>query len=155
MTAKADKGNSLVILPTEQYESKIQNFINENKFHKTDIDPTKTYQNQIRNTVKQSKLLIPSNSTWKYTNVNSSTPTIRGLIKTHKPDLPIRPVVNWKSTPAYKLSRTFTQKINELAPLPYAFKVEKLLTTNTRKPQSNPLTYLPHQPSQTCTLTSL
>jgi hypothetical protein len=44
------------------------------------------------------------------------SPTIRGLIKTHKPDLPTCLVINWKNTSAYKLSRTFTQKINELAP---------------------------------------
>jgi hypothetical protein len=51
-------------------------------------------------------------------------PTIKGLIKLHKPDLPIRPVVNWRNAPAYKMSRSFIQKIKELAPLPYAFNVK-------------------------------
>jgi hypothetical protein len=32
--------------------------------------------------------------------------------------------VNWRSAPAYKLARLFTQKINYLAPLPNAFNIE-------------------------------
>jgi hypothetical protein len=81
----------------------------------------KTFQNQIRKTIKQSKCLIPSNSTWKYTKLNPSAPTIKGLIKLQKPDLPICPVIKWRNVPAYKLSRSFTQKIKELSPLPHAF----------------------------------
>jgi hypothetical protein len=38
--AKTDKGNSLVIIPSKQYEDKIQNFVDNNKFHVTDTDPT-------------------------------------------------------------------------------------------------------------------
>jgi hypothetical protein len=72
--AKADKGNSLVILTTEQYDSKIQNFLNENKFHKTNTDPTKMFQNKIQKTIKESKLLIPSISTWKYTKLKPISP---------------------------------------------------------------------------------
>jgi hypothetical protein len=79
--AIANKSSSLVILPTEQYKSKVQNLINENKFRKTNTDPTKAFQSQIQKTLKQSKFLIPSNSTWKYTNLNPSAPTIKGLIK--------------------------------------------------------------------------
>jgi hypothetical protein len=55
--------------------------------------------------------------------MNPSAPTIRGLIKIHKSDMPIRPVVNWKNAPAYKLSRLLTSKINQLSPLPYTFNV--------------------------------
>jgi hypothetical protein len=46
-----------VILPTHQYDSKIQNFLLENNFHTTTTDPTKTFQTQIRKTVKESKNL--------------------------------------------------------------------------------------------------
>jgi hypothetical protein len=41
---RADKGNTLVIKPTEQYESKMQDFIEANKLPSTPTDPTKTYQ---------------------------------------------------------------------------------------------------------------
>ena len=57
MIARADKGNSIVILPTQQYESKIQDFLQGNNFITTTKDPTNTYQTEIKNTIKQSKTL--------------------------------------------------------------------------------------------------
>jgi hypothetical protein len=57
-------------------------------------------------------------------NLNPSAPTIKGLIKIHEPDQPIRPVVNWRGAPAYKLAKLFTQKIRQLAPLPNAYNIE-------------------------------
>lgn len=50
----------------------------------------------------------------------------RGLIKTHKPHCPILPVVNWKSTPRYKLSELFTDKINQLILLPHVHLIQLL-----------------------------
>jgi hypothetical protein len=61
---------------------------------------------------------------WKYTNMNAFAPTIKGLIKIHKSDMPIRPVVNWRNAPAYKLSRFLTSKINHFSPLSYSFNVK-------------------------------
>ena len=55
MIAHADKGNSIVILPTQQYETKIQNFLRSNNFHTATTDPTKNFQAQIRKTIKESK----------------------------------------------------------------------------------------------------
>jgi hypothetical protein len=72
---------------------------------------------------KLSKTLIPKDDRWKYTNLNPSTPTLKELIKFHKPGQPIRPLVNWRGAPAYKLSKLFTQKINNIAPLPNRFNV--------------------------------
>jgi len=50
MITRADKGNTMVISPTFQYESKIQNFIDNNNFTKITYDPTNTFQNQIGKT---------------------------------------------------------------------------------------------------------
>jgi len=49
-------------------------------------DPTKTFQSKVRNTINKSKILIPKESRWKYTNMNPSAPTMKGLIKVHKPN---------------------------------------------------------------------
>jgi hypothetical protein len=124
MIAQADKGNSLVILPIQQYDSKIQDFIQANNFQDTTKDPTKNFQSQIRKAISNSKTLIPRETKWKYVNMNPSAPSIKGLIKIHKPDQPIRPVVNWQRAPAYKLARLFTQKIRQLAPLPEVYNVD-------------------------------
>jgi hypothetical protein len=37
---------------------------------------------------------------------------------------PIRPIVNWRNAPAYKLSQLLTTKIKQFASLPYAFNVK-------------------------------
>jgi hypothetical protein len=70
MIAHADKGNSLVILPTQQYESKIQDFIKANNFQTKTRDPTKNFQSHIRKTINNSKTLIPPETKWKYVIMN-------------------------------------------------------------------------------------
>jgi hypothetical protein len=133
---RADKGNSLVILPTPQYEMKIDKFLMDNSFHTIATDATKTFQNQVRNTVNSSKTLIQKASRWRYTIMNPSAPSIKGLIKIHKQDQPIRPVVNWRKAPAYNLSRLFTKKINQLTLLPHAFNILNTqdLIHNSKRP---------------------
>jgi hypothetical protein len=56
-------------------------------------------------------------------NLNPSPPTIRGLIKLHKTGHPIRPIVNWKNAPAYKLAQLLIKKLNTYIPLPYVYNV--------------------------------
>jgi len=126
MLSVADKGNSIVILPIQQYETMIENFLHENNFQTSTIDHTKIFQTQIRKT-NYSKKLIPQESKWKDIKLNPSAPTMKGLIKIHKPDQPIRPIVNWRNAPAYKLSKLFIQKINHLTPLPYSFNTKNTI----------------------------
>jgi hypothetical protein len=116
----ADKGNSLVILPTLQYNTKIQNFIDSNNFQTSPTNPTLNYLKQIRNTIYRNTILIPKYHRWRLINLNPSTPTI----KLHKAVQPIRSVVNWRNAPAYKLARHFTCKISQLAPLPNTFNIK-------------------------------
>jgi hypothetical protein len=74
MIAPADKGNSIVVLPIQNYDAKIQDFINKNNFQLSTSNPTKTFQNQIRKTINHSPNLIPSGSKWKFINLNPSAP---------------------------------------------------------------------------------
>jgi hypothetical protein len=124
MITIADKGNSFVILQTQQYNTKIQDFIDKNKFQSSTTNPTKLSQNQIRKTINHSTTLILRDSKWRYVNLNPSAPIIKGLIKLHKPDQPIHSVVNWWNVPAYKLSKLPTTKIRQFSSLPYTFSVK-------------------------------
>jgi len=135
--ARADKGNSIVILPTQQYHSKIQDFLHENNFIITTRDPTYSFQTEIKNTLKQSRTLITRGNRWKYINLNPSASSIKGLMKLHKPEYPIRQVTNWRNAPAYKLSKLFTQKLNNIAPLPNTFNVKN--TTDLQKLRDTPV----------------
>ena len=77
MITRADKGNSIVILLTQQYETKIQNFIHNKYFHTATTDPTNIFQNQIKQTIKESTSLIPKECRWKYTNMKPSAPPLK------------------------------------------------------------------------------
>ena len=152
MIAHTDKGNSLMILPVKQYDYKIADFIRAYNFQTTETDPTKTFQSQVTKVVTDSKTLIPQEIKWKYVNMNPTAPTIKGLIKMHKPEHPIRPVVNWRGAPAYKLARLFTQKIKQLAPLPNRHNVD-----NTRDviKNLNDTSTLPHYTLASLDITNL
>jgi hypothetical protein len=141
MITQADKGNSLVILSTSRYETKIEEFIQMNHFQTSVNDPTKSYQSEVRKVLNSSKTLIPPESKWKYINLNPTAPSIKGLIKLHKPEHPIRPVVNWRGAPAYKLACLFTQKIKFIAPLPNTHNLENT-TDLLKKLENTPI--LPH-----------
>jgi len=62
-----------------------------------------------------------------------------------KPDQPIRPIVNWRNAPAYRLSRPFTDNINHLLPPPNAFNVK-----NTQDILLKPWWHINSSPLRSC-----
>jgi hypothetical protein len=86
-----------------------------------------------------STTLIPQYYRWRLINLNPTPPTINGLIKLHKTDQPIRPVVNWRNAPSYKPARYFTSKITQFAPLPNTFNI-KNTTKLIQELQQTPIT---------------
>jgi hypothetical protein len=103
--SQADKGNSIVITYQDDYHKKIFDFISNNNFTTVKSDLTRTFQRELRNKINECQIIIHKEQVWKYINLNPSTPTIRGLIKIHKTDSRIRPVLNWQNAPAYKLAK--------------------------------------------------
>jgi hypothetical protein len=70
------------------------------------------------------QLILQKDKRWKYINLNPPPPVIRGLIKIHKEDSSIRPIVNWKNAPAYRLAEMLSEKLGIYIPLPYTFNVK-------------------------------
>jgi hypothetical protein len=128
---KADKGNSTIVIYETDYNTKIQNFITNNNFTQLTHDVTNKLQRNIRTAINECKDIILSNKKWKYVNLNPTAPNIRGLIKIHKIEAPIRPVVNWMNAPAYKLAKLLTKLLQTHIPLSYSFNV--LNTTAHRR----------------------
>jgi len=48
---------------------------------------------------------------------------MRGLVKLHKEDTPIRPIINWRNAPGYKLAKMLAGKLTLKIPLPSAYNV--------------------------------
>ena len=59
--------------------------------------------------------------------MNPKSPHIRGLIKVHKSDTPIRPIVNWTNAPAYNLAKQLVQFLNTHLPLPCAYNIKNTI----------------------------
>jgi hypothetical protein len=47
-----------------------------------------------------------------------------GLIKIHETESPIRPIVNWKKAPAYKLVKKLVELLQRHTPLLYTFNIK-------------------------------
>ena len=86
-------------------DNKIDNFLSSKNFTRSTLDTTKKLQRDIRNTVNICRDIIPEDDKWRYINLNPTIPTIRGLVKIHKENSPLRPVINWKNAPAYKVAK--------------------------------------------------
>jgi len=98
MIYKAEKGNSIIITYQDEYHRKVMNFISNNNFTIVKNDFTKKFQRDLRSNINVCQLIIQKEERWKYIDINPNPPTIRGLIKTHKEDSPIRPIAKWKKT---------------------------------------------------------
>ena len=123
IAVKADKGNSVVIMHTSDYNTKVQDFIDNNSFTILNKDPTQTFQNKIKDTIRNCPILFPGDQRFKLTNMNPTPPNIRGLPKIHKIENPIRPIVNWRDAPAYKMAKSLNKLIQLHIPLPNAFNI--------------------------------
>ena len=81
---KAVKGNTIVVIKKEFYQSKIHDFIQNNDFTILDKNYTNKYQEDIRNTINTCSTIIPKDKKWNLINLNLFPLTIRGLIKSIK-----------------------------------------------------------------------
>ena len=61
----------------------------------TTNNTTATFQKELKLTLKGCKTIISPEISWKLTNLNPKTPNLKGLLKVHKTNMPIRPVVDY------------------------------------------------------------
>jgi hypothetical protein len=121
---KADKGNTIVITYLQEYHDKTRQFIIDNNFTQTQKDPTKTFQREIKKTLNHSNLIVKKDDIWKYTSLNPAAPNLSSQLKIHKTNTPIRPVVNWKTAPAYKAAKLLNTTLQKHFQLPNAYNVK-------------------------------
>lgn len=117
MISKADKGNSIVILYKDVYISKVEHFISNNNINEIGKDPTVKYSSVINKAINMSKNLFTADEMRWLKMINPSAPTLKGLPKIHKKEIPIRPLVNFMSAPAYRVAK----KLDKLLRLHYVF----------------------------------
>jgi hypothetical protein len=106
------------------YDGKISDFVRINNFTCTTKDLVTKFQREIRNVINKCHNLIHKDNKWKYVKMKPSPPNIRGLIKIHKKDAPIRLVINWIVAHAYKLAKQFVKTLGTHIPLPHNIDVK-------------------------------
>lgn len=93
----SDKGNKVVILYANDYKTKMLTLLSDQKkFTKLDKDPTLSLQVKFNKTITslQENELLTKQEAAKLRIYNASPPRIFGYVKTHKPELPLRPIVD-------------------------------------------------------------
>lgn len=101
---KADKGNSVVILDRTAYNQKVDDVIQGEDFECLSSDPTKHYITQVKDVIKSTSYVSPDQLKYKVP-MNPRSPFLYGLPKTHKDNIPIRPVVSYIGAPTYDLAK--------------------------------------------------
>jgi len=127
LITRADKGQTIIVVKIDDYNSKIHDFLQHNSFKMMSGDPTNIFTRETKKIVNSCKTIIPHNLKWKYNNMNPHPPSIRALMKIHKPDIPIRPVINWQHAPAYKIAKLLSEKLQQTLQLPFAFNIQNSL----------------------------
>ena len=84
------------------------------------------FQRNLGSKKNYSKILIWKEERRKHYNQNHTSPRIKGLLKLHKPNNPIRPIVNWWNAPAYKVAKFLVNILKSYAALPYAVNVKNM-----------------------------
>ena len=95
---KADKGNVFTIENKDSQIQKVTDYLDDPIFSKLKSDPIIKFQNKIKHMIKQNNLIFNG---WGAKNANPSKPIFHTATKVHKQHYPIRPIVNYKSAPAY------------------------------------------------------
>lgn len=109
---KSDKGNTTVILNKQIYIDKTIEFLNKNNIQQIKRDPTNIFQTNIKNTIKDTKYIFDIKSKKSLINMNPNAPYLKAYPKIHKDNMPIRPIINYRDAPAYKISKFMNTYIN-------------------------------------------
>ncbi|XP_021964151.2 uncharacterized protein LOC110859501 [Folsomia candida] len=91
---------------TSEYNSKIQNLLDDQNYNIVEKDPTTALQKEIHTLSKGlKKLKRLSESEFRHiSHSNCKIPRFYGLPKVHKANIPLRPIVDFRNSPSYNLA---------------------------------------------------
>ncbi|CAH8477181.1 unnamed protein product [Schistosoma mattheei] len=114
MLLRPDKGSSVVILNRDEYINKVMSILNNSTrfiIDNTQKDLTYATEKRVLRKLRElvKKNLIDNHTYNELKPKGSQLPYLYGLPKTHKPDIPIRPILSMAKSPFHKLARWFTR----------------------------------------------
>ena len=125
LVTHSDKGKLTVILTRQQYDSKMLELLNDTVTYKTiQKDPTPQIINKVNNLVKEwvdCGIIAPTLAN-KYKSSNANISRIYGLVKAHKANHPVRPIISYVGSPFYAMSRLLVDLLKHAVPTKYSIK---------------------------------
>ncbi|XP_075723747.1 uncharacterized protein LOC142765826 [Rhipicephalus microplus] len=103
----ADKGNAVVLLDREAYNDKVRDLLDSPAYEELTKDPTPSVQREMNKLLADIFKAHPKarNIYLQLICRNGSAPGFYGLPKTHKPTVPLRPIVDFTTSPLRALSK--------------------------------------------------
>ena len=101
---KADKGNCFVVIDRSDYDEKMQELLDDQQTHeKLTKPPFKKIERDLNAHLLQLKheQKLDQNTYKKLHSTDAISPAIRGSVKHHKPNNPLRPIVTCRKTALY------------------------------------------------------
>ncbi|XP_072141640.1 uncharacterized protein [Dermacentor andersoni] len=114
----SDKGNAMVLLDKSDYHNMLALLEDHHTYAPLAYDPTSRLQTKLQKLLARLFKLVPPHHVALYHRLlctNGSAPAIYGLPKVHKPDVPLRPIVDFTRSPLYRLSGYLHQVLSPLA----------------------------------------
>jgi hypothetical protein len=133
IVTKVYKRKTLVILTEGGYKRKTRNFRQDKQFIMINKNPTKQYQKIIKQTLRQCNDIIQRQHRWSRTDMNPIAPNLRAIIKLHKQNTPIRPIINLRNAPAYQLAKQLTKTLHNYLQLQYTYNIHLMTSLQTIK----------------------
>ncbi|XP_053598083.1 uncharacterized protein LOC128668677 [Microplitis demolitor] len=117
MVTRADKGNITVVLEKTDYNRKVTELLEDNKFYEKvkHIDYNRLLQrknNDLVNTWLRLKHIDKDTKNFLVTH-NSTLPRAYALPKIHKPNMPFRIIISSINSPIYNLNKWYTNILNQ------------------------------------------
>ena len=113
----ADKGRATVVMDTVDYEEKVQTMLSDDKtYAKVKRDPTQTYKRKLvgmLTKLMKNEKITERQKTYLYP-TSESIPRLYCTPKIHKPNNPLRPIVDYTGSIAYNVSRSLADLLNPL-----------------------------------------
>jgi hypothetical protein len=103
---------------------KIESFIQKNQIVALDKDPMDSFQKQIQQIIHKCNRVIGRHQHKYLLQIKPAAPKLYAMIKTHKDNNPIIPVMNSIEAPSYKFARFIGRKLRELMELPYTYSTK-------------------------------
>lgn len=106
----ADKGGGLVFIKKSEYIEKTLQFLRENNFITINKNPLNQYIKYIKANIAEHAQFLQNNNIQinNLIPLNPKMPTLYGMPKLHKLNIPIRPIISSIGSPAYKLNKHLT-----------------------------------------------